>query len=86
LGLGKRVPFSEGRSVEFRWEAFNVFNRAQLGNPNTNFVVANPDQRRAGNQAGCVVESNFGRITSPLNRNFGTGSNRQMQFMLRINF
>jgi Carboxypeptidase regulatory-like domain/TonB dependent receptor-like, beta-barrel len=86
LGLGKRVPFSEGRSVEFRWEAFNVFNRAQLGNPNTNFVVANPDQCRAGNPAGCVVDSNFGRITSPLNRNFGTGTNRQMQFMLRINF
>ncbi|MGH9937917.1 MAG: TonB-dependent receptor domain-containing protein [Blastocatellia bacterium] len=86
LGLGKRVPFSEGRSVEFRWEAFNVFNRAQLGNPNTNFVVANPDQCRAGNQAGCVVDSNFGRVTAPLNRNFGTGTNRQMQFMLRLNF
>jgi hypothetical protein len=86
LGLGKRVPFSEGQSVEFRWEAFNVFNRAQLGNPNTNFAVANPDQCRAGVAAGCVVDSNFGRITSPLNRNFGTGTNRQMQFMLRINF
>ncbi len=67
-------------------EAFNVFNRAQLGNPNTNFVVANPDQRRAGNQGGCVVDSNFRRITSPLNRNFVTGTNRQMRFMLRINF
>jgi len=86
LGLGKRVPFSEGRSVEFRWEAFNVFNRAQLGNPNTNFVVANPDRCRAGDAAGCAVDSNFGRITSPLNRNFGTGTNRQMQFMLRVNF
>jgi hypothetical protein len=50
------------------------------------FVVANPDQCRAGNQAGCVVDSNFGRVTSPLNRNFGTGTNRQMQFMLRINY
>ncbi|MGH9752221.1 MAG: TonB-dependent receptor [Blastocatellia bacterium] len=86
LGLGKRVPFSEGRSVEFRWEAFNVFNRAQLGNPNTNFVVADPVRCRAGDPAGCVVDSNFGRITSPLNRNFGTGTNRQMQFMLRVNF
>jgi hypothetical protein len=86
MGLGKRVPFSEGRSVEFRWEAFNIFNRAQLGTPNTNFVVANPDRCRAGDPAGCVVDSNFGRITSPLNRNFGTGTNRQMQFMLRINF
>jgi hypothetical protein len=86
VGLGKRIPFAETRSVEFRWEAFNVFNRAQLGNPNTNFVVANPDRCRAGDQTGCVVDSNFGRITSPLNRNFGTGTNRQMQFMLRVNF
>ncbi len=93
LGLGKRVPFSEGRSVEFRWEAFNVFNRAQLGNPNTNFVVNPPAEVPATdfnfcaiNPERCTVDSNFGRITAPLNRNFGTGTNRQMQFMLRINF
>jgi outer membrane receptor protein involved in Fe transport len=86
VGLGKRVPFSEGRSVEFRWEAFNVFNRTQLGNPNTSFVVADPARCRAGDQAGCVVDANFGRITAPANRTFGTGTNRQMQFMLRVNF
>jgi len=28
----------------------------------------------------------FGRVTAPLNRNFGTGTNRQMQFALRLNF
>jgi hypothetical protein len=70
IGLTKRFVFLESRSVEFRWEAFNIFNRTQLGNPNTN-LSAGP---------------NFGRITSPFNRLFGTGTNRQMQFSLRLNF
>ena len=28
----------------------------------------------------------FGRITEPLNRGYGTGTARQMQFMFRLNF
>ena len=28
----------------------------------------------------------FGRITGPLNRGYGTGTARQMQFMFRLNF
>jgi hypothetical protein len=70
LGLTKSFPISEGRDIEFRWEVFNAFNRAQLGDPALN--ISTP--------------ATFGRITAPLNRNFGTGTNRQMQFMLRLNF
>lgn len=70
VGLTRRFPFSEGRNVEFRWEVFNLFNRAQFGNPVTNFSDG----------------VSFGRITEPFNRTFGTGTNRQMQFMLRLNF
>lgn len=70
VGLTRRFPFSEGRNVEFRWEVFNLFNRAQFGNPVTNFSDG----------------VSFGRITAPFNRTFGTGTNRQMQFMLRLNF
>jgi len=70
LGLAKSFPFSEGRNIEFRWELYNAFNRAQLGDPALN--ISTP--------------ATFGRITAPLNRNFGTGTNRQMQFMLRLNF
>ncbi len=71
LSLTKSFPFSEGRDVEFRWELYNAFNRAQLGNPATNISAG---------------VASFGRITAPLNRNFGTGTNRQMQFALRVNF
>ena len=59
------------RNFEFRWEAFNAFNRQNLANPNTN-LSAGP--------------ASFGRITGPLNLGYGTGTARQMQFMLRLNF
>lgn len=35
FGIEKRFPFGENRAVEFRMDAFNLFNRAGLGNPNT---------------------------------------------------
>jgi hypothetical protein len=36
LALMKRFPFGENRYVQLRWEAFNAFNHANLGDPNTN--------------------------------------------------
>jgi hypothetical protein len=37
LTLLKRVTLHEQQAIEFRLEAFNVFNHANLGNPNTTF-------------------------------------------------
>ena len=70
LALQKRFAISGHRTFEFRWEAFNAFNRMNLANPSTNISNA----------------ASFGRITGPLNRGYGTGTARQMQFMLRMNF
>ena len=70
LGLQKRFAIGGARNVEFRAEAFNLFNRINLGNPGT--AVTSP--------------SSFGRITGPLNTGYGTGTARQMQFMFRFNF
>jgi hypothetical protein len=70
IALQKRFTINGSRNFQFRWEAFNVFNRMNLGNPATN--ISSPAQ--------------FGRITGPLNSNYGTGTARQMQFMLRVNF
>jgi hypothetical protein len=38
LSLFKKfaMPYKEGHSLEFRAEAFNIFNHANLGNPTTN--------------------------------------------------
>jgi hypothetical protein len=70
LALQKRFEMGGSRNFEFRVEAFNAFNRVNLGAPGT--AVTSP--------------SSFGRITGPLNRGYGTGTARQMQFMFRVNF
>jgi hypothetical protein len=36
LGLFKNFPVYEGHRLQFRAEAFNLFNRVNLGNPNAN--------------------------------------------------
>jgi hypothetical protein len=70
-GLLKRVAIGERSGLEFRAEVFNVFNRAQLGNPNGDITV--PAQ--------------FGLIQSTVNTTpIGTGTPRQVQFMLRVSF
>jgi len=70
VALQKRFRIDGVRNLEFRWEAFNAFNRENLANPNTN-ISSGPA---------------FGRITGPLNLGYGTGTARQMQFMVRMNF
>jgi hypothetical protein len=35
LSLNKKFNFTERRYVQFRWEAFNAFNHANYGSPNT---------------------------------------------------
>lgn len=70
FALQKRVAINGRRNFELRWEAFNMFNRQNLANPGTNISAS----------------AQFGRITGPLNRGYGTGTARQMQLMLRMNF
>ena len=70
LALQKRFALGGTRNLEFRLEAFNAFNRVNLGAPGT--TLTSP--------------ASYGRITGPLNRGYGTGTARQMQFMFRVNF
>jgi hypothetical protein len=71
LGLSKRVALRERAAVEFRAEAFNLFNRSQYGDPIGDFTVL----------------SQFGVIQSTINTTpIGTGTPRQVQFMVRFGF
>jgi hypothetical protein len=68
--LQKRMPLTERIALSFRAEAFNVFNRAQYGNP-----------------AASLPSGNFGLITSAFNSApIGTGTPRELQFMLRLDY
>ena len=70
LALQKRFSIGGARNLDFRAEAFNAFNRVNLGAPGTNISSS----------------SSFGRITGPLSTGYGTGTARQIQFMLRFNY
>jgi hypothetical protein len=70
FALTRRFAIRAEQNIEMRWEVFNLFDRQNLANPNVN-ISSGPS---------------FGKITGPANPDFGTGSARQMQFMLRVNF
>jgi hypothetical protein len=71
LGLSKQFAITEKSSLEFRWEVFNAFNRAQYAQPSGDITI--PAQ--------------FGVITSTINTSpVGTGTPRQMHFILRASF
>jgi hypothetical protein len=68
--LQKRFSVTERLGISFRAEAFNIFNVAHYGAP-----------------ASVFAGSNFGVITTPFSTNaVGTGTPRELQFMLRADF
>ena len=70
LALQKRTGTREDTQLVFRVEAFNLFNQTQPGNSGT--VLTSP--------------ASFGLINSGLNRTIGTGTSRQLQLAMRLNF
>ncbi len=72
--LEKKFPLTERFALSFRADMFNVFNRAMLGNPSVKWT----DPTKG---------TTFGVISSPYTTSaVGTGTPRQMQFMLRLSF
>jgi len=70
LGLARRIRVTERYQVDFRAEAFNVFNRA---------MYANPDGLISASDFGKIY---LPLNTTPV----GMGTPRQMQFMLKFAF
>jgi hypothetical protein len=71
LAMAKKASLTDRLAMEFRVEAFNVFNRAQFGGP----------------QANLSSPLSFGVITTPVNQTAtGSGTPRQFQLALRLSF
>lgn len=71
VALAKTISLTERVGLQFRAEAFNVFNRAQYGAP----------------QANLSSPLSFGVITTPVNQGAtGSGTPRQFQLALRLSF
>jgi hypothetical protein len=68
--ITKRTLLTERSSLVFRAESFNIFNRQQIGNPVVN-----------------LSSNGFGTIPTTANElPTGSGTPRQLQFMVRLEF
>lgn len=95
LRVGRRFKITERASLEFLWEAFNLFNRTNVfGVNNDAFFLTSPSSTgfptnciapaAAANFQGCVTPNPaFLGITATSNDLYGA---RQMQFGLKFNF
>jgi hypothetical protein len=81
FGTGKTFSLGERGRLEFRSEFYNIFNHPQLGQPQATFNPSNT--------------SGFGSIINTVNLNtaivspitpVGSGTPREMQFALRLEF
>lgn len=85
----KHFHITERNQIIFRAEAFNLFNRAQYGQPNSSLSTGTiAAGSPAGTRPALSVPSTFGRITSPINTAglVGTGTQRVLEFALRITY
>jgi hypothetical protein len=101
LIFNKRIPIKESVRLEFRTEIFNLFNRANFALPSSSLNVglptltfnttANAFVLGGGQQPGqaftqSAAGSAFGLLRQTVERTVGLGTNRQIQFALRLTF
>jgi hypothetical protein len=101
LIFNKRIPVAESVKLEFRTEIFNLFNQANFAPPSSTLNVglptlafnttANAFVLGGGLQPGqgytqSAAGSTFGLLRQTVERTVGLGTNRQIQFALRLTF
>lgn len=77
LGVAKRIPLSERAQLQFRCETFNLFNRAQYSLPLEEIWLP-----ASGTSAATIEPQVSTASTTPI----GTGTPREIQFALRLEF
>ncbi len=92
LVIAKRFPIRESSAVEFRTEIFNLFNNPNFANPPAQLGNVLPSAPGAANtlQPGQAytpaTAGSFGKLNSTVGTTVGLGTNRQVQFAMRVNF
>ncbi len=83
LGAGKTIPLRERGRLQFRAEAYNVFNHPQLGQPQATCNLSSSAPTGCGTGFGAI--SNTVNTLSPITP-VGSGTPREMQLALRFEF
>ena len=89
LTLHKRFSLTERLNTEFRFEAYNIFNRANFANPvaRLNNVLGTSGNTLQPGQAYIPATGGaFGQVISTVESAVGLGAQRQIQLSLRFNF
>jgi hypothetical protein len=79
IGAAKTIALGERAQLEFRSEFYNIFNHPQLGQPQSIFSPANT----AG--FGSIINTVNTGVVSPITP-VGSGTPREIQFALRLDF
>jgi hypothetical protein len=87
LILAKKFRITERVNLQFRSEIFNIFNTTNFANPSAtlnNALSASFQPGAAFTQS--LAGATFGQVRQTVERTVGLGTNRQIQFALRLNF
>jgi hypothetical protein len=92
--LSKKFVVRESANLEFRAECYNLLNSPVYQVPNYNVVSGS--QARLADSTGVIqpgqaytaaaAGGNYGALTQTVSNTVGSGTNRQFQFVLRLNF
>jgi len=83
----KTFPIHESISAEFRAEFFNILNHANFKNPATTLNTSLGATFQPGQPyTQALAGSSFSKLSSTVERTVGVGTNRQIQFSVRLNF
>ena len=89
LTLSKRFAITERINVQFRAEAYNIFNRANFDLPVArlnNVLGTATNQLQPGQPYTSGAGGTFGQIQGTVEKVVGLGASRQLQLSLRLNF
>ena len=89
LTLSKRFLLTERVNIQFRAEAYNIFNRANFDVPVArlgNVLGTASNQLQPGQAYSPSTAGTFGQIQGTVEKVVGLGTSRQMQLSLRISF
>lgn len=89
LTLQKRFTVTERVNLVFRTEIYNLFNKANFANPPAtlpNLLTSGTNSFQPGQPFSEANVGQFAVINGTVGRTVGLGTNRQIQFALRLNF
>ncbi len=89
LTLSKRFLITERVNIQFRAEAYNIFNRANFDIPVArlnNVLGTNANQLQPGQPYTSATGGSFGQIQGTVEKVIGLGTSRQAQLSLRVSF